>query len=248
MDDPVPLAAFARASRTVGADPSTRWKAGGLTGGVYVLLGLLALLPSPTPPEVTIQVSLAITSADLARPKTDRPPPPFLAHLIKPRAVSLSPPDFTVATAAPPAPTPMTASITPVSPLLGGVTDGDSASAGSANGIAGNGNAVSGCFDAAWARAVRDRIGHFYFIPSNIKTESGMVMVHFIVRRNGRLNFLAIANGSGNKWLDRAATEMVRRAQPLPALPDRMHADRADVEIPILFNAKRDDNPSPGTC
>ena len=238
---------FARASGTGSADPATRWKAGGLTLLLYAGMALLTLLPSPKPPEVTVRISFAILSPEKPR-KATRPPAPYLAPLIKPPAVSLSPPDFTVAIATPPTPAPLVAANTPVSPLSGGKTEGDSASAGSANGASGDGDAASGCFDAAWGRAVHDRVAKFYFIPPFARRASGVVMVRFIVRRNGRLSLLEVGESSGNKWLDRAAKDMVREAVPLPRLPERMHTDKADVEMAIGFNAARDDNPSPTTC
>jgi protein TonB len=249
MAQNVSLADFARASGIGSAEaPSTRWKAGGLTLLLYAGLALLALLPSPAPPEETVKISFASLLPDHPRAKTDRPPAPYLAPLIKPRPVSLSPPDFAVAPATPPAPAPLAATATPISPLSGGTTDGDSASAGSANGVSGNGNDAAGCFDAAWGRAVHDRVAKFYFIPSSAKHASGVVMVHFIVRRSGRLNRSEVSKSSGNEWLDRAALAMVRNAVPLPPLPERMHAARADVEMPIGFNAQRDDHPTPTTC
>lgn len=242
------LARFARASAIGSADPATRWQAGGLTLLLYAGLALLALLPSPKPAEVTVRISFANLLADKPREKAARPPAPYLAPLIKPRPVSLSPPDFTVAPATPPTPAPLAAASMPVSPLSGGKTDGDSASAGSANGVSGDGDGLSGCFDAAWGQAVHDRVAKFYFIPALARKASGVVMVHFIVRRNGRLNLVEVGESSGNKYLDRAATGMVRAAVPLPPLPERMHAERADVEMPIGFNATSDDRPSPTTC
>src|SRR6185437_13778428 len=103
------LADFTRASAIGRADPATRWKAGGLTLLIYAGMALIALLPSPKPPEVTVRVSFANLLPDRPRENATRPPAPYLAPLIKPRAVSLAPPDFTVASAAPPAPAPLTA-------------------------------------------------------------------------------------------------------------------------------------------
>ena len=60
---------------------------------------------------------------------------------------------------------------------------------------------------------------------------------------------LKVATSSGNKWLDRAAYDMVREAQPLPHIPDRMHATRVMAEMPINFGVDRRDFPgSPNTC
>jgi protein TonB len=249
MDQDVPLADFARAPRNGRAEPSTRWKAAGLTLLVYAGMAALALLPPPLPPQVMVLETSAILLPDPPRKDSARPPAPYLAPLIKPRAVSLSPPSFTVAAAAVPTPAPITAHITPISPLLGGVTDGISGSSGSANGRSGNDDASSGCFDAVWARAVTDRIGHYYRYPRSAHGATGIVMMQFTVRRSGRLDMLQIGKSSGNARLDDVAFEMVRHAVPLPRIPDRMHTQAITVELPIDFGVEGATfHPSSGTC
>ena len=120
----------------------------------------------------------------------------------------------------------------------------------SANGTNGNGHILSACWDAAWGKAVHDRIGQFFYYPTRarIRHVTGTVMVHMIVRRNGRLDLVGIFKSSGDHALDDAATDMVKRAQPLPAIPDRMHADRIDAEMPIGFGDTGNFTPTPGNC
>src|SRR5262249_36736818 len=141
-----------------------------------------------TPPEST-----AVLLPDSPR-KMERLPEPFLAPLIRPPAVSVAPPDFTVAAAVPPTPAPLVASATPASPLPGGVTAGSGASAGSANGSSGTGDSASGCFDAEWARAVTDHVRPFFYYPGAARVQhvTGIVMVEFVVLRDGRLDKVEI--------------------------------------------------------
>ena len=73
-------------------------------------------------------------------------------------------------------------------------------------------------------------------------------MVQFGVRRDGRLDMLKIGKTSGDRMLDDAAYNMVRAAQPVPAIPDRMHVDRIDVELPIDFGDHGTFQPSAGDC
>jgi len=73
-------------------------------------------------------------------------------------------------------------------------------------------------------------------------------MVHMLVRRDGRLDLVEIRRSSGHSALDQAATDMVRRAQPLPHIPDRMHADRIDAEMAIFFGKPDIFTPTPGNC
>jgi protein TonB len=138
--------------------------------------------------------------------------------------------------------------------MAGGAPDGTgtkSGQAGAANGIGGNGTRMSGCYDAAWAQAVTNRIGKFYFYPQQAALHHvhGVVIVHFIVRQNGRLDLLEVGRSSGDGALDNAAYTMVKKAQPLPAIPDRMHADRVDASIPIGFGDSKDGyKPTDGSC
>jgi TonB family protein len=172
--------------------------------------------------------------------------------LIRPRVQSIAPPSFTVAPdVAPPAPSSAEA---PNSPLLASATAGTGAAdqtgpasggsgtsmAGqmaSADGTNGNGAVRSGCWDAAWAESVRDRIGHFFYYPPRARQQhvEGVVIVHMVIRRSGLLNLLEVNKSSGNTLLDQAATHMVRNAEPLPRIPARMHAERVDAEMPIEF-------------
>ena len=91
---------------------------------------------------------------------------------------------------------------------------------------------------------MRDRIGQFYRYPRSAMGRHGVVMMHFTVHASGRLEMLEVATSSGNRWLDRAAYDMVQAAQPLPHVPDRMHATRVMAEMAIGFGA--DGVSSPG--
>jgi protein TonB len=249
MNQDVPLADFAHGPRKGGASPSSRVVAAVLTAGIYALLFLVALIPPPRAPEITLSETTALLLPDPPA-KTDRPAPPLLPMLlIRPHVESVAPPDFTVATLTPPSPVPLPA-IAPLStPLLGGIPSGAGASAGSANGSMGTGDAASGCFDAAWARAVRDQIGHYYHYPRGARGARGIVMMQFTVHRSGRVEMLKVGTSSGNKWLDREAYDMVREAEPLPQVPERMHARRVKAQMPINFGVEGAIfSPTPDSC
>jgi protein TonB len=249
MDQDVPLADFARGPRKGGGRTSSRAMAAGLTACLYASLALLALLSPPMAAEVTLSETTAILLPDRPHKTTPRPPAPFMAPLIRPHAESASPPDFTVAPTAVPLRAPLPAFAPVSSPLAGGITASLGASAGSANGKNGDGEAASGCFDAVWAQAVTNQVGRFYRYPRGADGATGIVMMDFTVRRSGRLDMLQVGKTSGSDSLDRVAYEMVRKAQPLPRIPERMHAERVTVELPIGFGVEGANlHPSPGTC
>ena len=223
------------------ADTSSRVTAGLLTAFLYGLFALLvwrASLAVPVKPPAEIVATLL---TDAPRKRVVEPLPPFLAHLVRPRAERPAPPVFTIASGAPPqAPAPLPAS-TKSSPMLGGTAgDGTMGQAASGNGTNGNGGALAGCLDPVWMRAVTERVRQFFYYPGPalaLRT-TGVVTMHFVVRRNGQIDRLEIRKSSGDAGLDKAATDIMRKAQPLPPIPDRMHVDRVDGELPINFGVR----------
>ncbi len=226
---------------------SSRVIAAGLTACVYGVLALLALLPAPSPPKAQPREVFAFLP--LYKIPADLPvPPPTPVHMIRPHAESIALPAFTIANAPPPAAL-LPASAAPASSMPGGAPAATGAGSAGENTGNGAGNVQSGCFDAAWGQAVTDRIARFFRWPRLARRATGLVMVDFTVRRSGRLDALKIGTSSGNSDLDWAAYDMVRRAQPLPAIPDRMHVTWIEVELPINFGVTNADlHPAPGTC
>jgi protein TonB len=87
-------------------------------------------------------------------------------------------------------------------------------------------------------RAVTSRVHRFF--PAHQQHAKGAATAHLVVRRSGWLNELEIARTSGNAALDAATFAMVRKAQPLPRIPDRVPADRIDLTLPIAFGGTGD--------
>lgn len=248
------LAEFSHGHQPVRVAPSSRVIAGVLTAILYALFALFLWQQTlwVRPDSMQTTETTALLLPDTPHKKIVPPPPPFLAHLIKPRPETIAPPTFTIAAAAPVAPALLPASAATTSPIAGGAPAGTGATgqAVSANGDNGNGATLAGCLDPVWMRAVTDRVGRFYHYPeaAAVRRATGLVMVHFIVRRDGVLDLLEIGKSSGDNALDDAAYNMVRNAQPLPAIPDRMHTDRVNGLLPIGFGTNVILNPTVGNC
>jgi len=245
------LADFPRGRAAAPVPLSSRAAAAALTAALYGMIlaahtwAAAWMVPRrPPPPELVAKLVIAPAKRELPAP------PKILAHLVKPPAQTASPPAFLIASDTPPPQAALPPSIAASSPMISGVPDGSGASqGGSANGT--SGKALSGCFDAVWAKAVSDRIGQFFIYPASEKRRhvGGLVLVDFGVRSNGRLSFVKINQSSGVRALDQAALDMVRFAQPLPRIPERMHLGRADVELPIFFGTPdKNFTPTPGNC
>jgi protein TonB len=64
----------------------------------------------------------------------------------------------------------------------------------------------------------------------------GTVLVQFTIDHDGHLIASDVKQGSGHAELDRAAMEMLSRADPLPAIPDFMSRDELALAIPVEYS------------
>ena len=237
------LSDFPRRTLRAEADTSRRVTAGLLTAILYVVFALLVWRASLAPPSGPVKSEIiAPLLPELPKKRTVEPLPPFLAHLIRPRAEKPALPVFTIASGAPPqAPAPLSATAAKTSPIQGGTSgNGPMGQAPSGNGTGGNGGALAGCLDPVWMRAVTERVRQFFYYPDAALAvhTTGVVTMHFTVRRNGQIDRLEISKSSGNDGLDKAAYDIMHKAQPLPPIPDRMHTDRVDGDLPINFGVR----------
>jgi protein TonB len=250
----VSLCEFPRDHASARVAASSRLAAGVLTALLYALLALLAwnaFLGTPFNPATPEIVTKLVP--DVPEKKIVAPPPPYLAHLIKPKPATIAPPTFTIASSAPVAPALLAASAAKTSPLAGGVPAGTGAAGegASANGSSGNGNQLAGCLDAVWMRAVTDHVRQFFYYPGAARAlhATGLVMVHFILRGDGHLDLVEVGKSSGEWSLDSAATDAMRKAEPLPVIPEHMHTDRVEGVLPFNFGVEGLNlNPSAGSC
>lgn len=63
----------------------------------------------------------------------------------------------------------------------------------------------------------------------------GVVMLHFIMDRSGKVLSADIAKSSGRPALDREALALVHRAEPLPVMPDSMPGATFEAVVPVDF-------------
>jgi protein TonB len=64
----------------------------------------------------------------------------------------------------------------------------------------------------------------------------GVVMLHFVMDADGRVQSFEIAKSSGRPVLDNEALALIQRAQPLPALPADFPTRTLDAVVPIEFS------------
>lgn len=84
------------------------------------------------------------------------------------------------------------------------------------------------------------RLEQFRRYPPDARSQGteGVVELRFRMNRNGRVLESSVVRGSGCPSLDREALATVRRAQPLPRIPDD-RPDILEIAVPIEFFLKR---------
>jgi periplasmic protein TonB len=89
-----------------------------------------------------------------------------------------------------------------------------------------------------WASALNRRLLQFKRYPNEARAHNqvGVVLVGFIVDRDGHLLSRQVVHSSGYAALDKEAMDLLDRAQPLPAFPPTMTETQLDLTIPIEFN------------
>lgn len=66
----------------------------------------------------------------------------------------------------------------------------------------------------------------------------GEVLVEFTLRRDGSVLGKRLVQSSGNETLDKAALEMIDRANPMPAMPASFAAETWTLVIPVNFQLR----------
>ena len=89
---------------------------------------------------------------------------------------------------------------------------------------------------SAFQRTLLSHIARFRRYPQLARFgEHGVAQVIFSMRRDGTVGEVWVRQSSGHLILDEAATETIRRAQPLPAIPQDL-PDKLTILLPISFD------------
>lgn len=86
-----------------------------------------------------------------------------------------------------------------------------------------------------WAAAIKGQIERAKRYPSNAGGASGSAVVVLTVGNDGRLVGVSVSASSGNRALDRAAVDAVRRAGQFPAAPTDLTNARYSFSLTISF-------------
>jgi protein TonB len=70
---------------------------------------------------------------------------------------------------------------------------------------------------------------------ARLRRLEGTATLRFVMDREGRVLSFELTSSSGHDMLDGEVRDMIRRAEPLPALPEEMGRDRIELEVPVRF-------------
>lgn len=93
---------------------------------------------------------------------------------------------------------------------------------------------------ATWEARLLSHLEKYRRYPAaaRIRREEGIAYVTFRMNRAGAVLSAEIVRSSGSAMLDRAALDTLKRAQPLPAIPDDK-PDPLELSVPVEFFVRR---------
>jgi protein TonB len=226
MTIPFPLDAFEKARplrpKRQGPKVDTDKLVGiGITIAVHAVILALALTAvHVTHTKVLRELSVQITPEKREVLEDVKP----LPKMVAPSVITVPPPEFTVRTVTPP---PVMAQQTPVA------TPAPPAP------VAVPSKASGETRDSYLGRLLA-QLNRFKQYPRAARQAriEGVVMLHFVMNADGRVESFDIAKSSGRPVLDAEALALIQRAQPLPALPADFPTRTLDAVVPVEFSLK----------
>jgi len=177
--------------------------------------------PEPPPPEVKIEIAIDIPPPEPPPPVDIKPPEKVVKPLPKPpeRVVKRAEPSR-----APPSPAP------PSDTAAGAPTNAPIAAARQPN----------PSVVASWKGSLLAHLARHKRYPraSQSRGDEGTVYLRFSMSRQGGVLAARIERPSGHELLDIEASDLVRRAQPLPVPPAEVPGDSFEFVVPIQFRLR----------
>ena len=192
----------------------------GITVAVHVVILAMALTAVHVArPRVMQELSVRITPEKI-KPAEDVKP---LPRLVAPSVITAPLPEITVRTATPPPIATQPPVANPVPPVS----------------VAAPSKASGETRDSYLGRVLA-QLNRFKQYPRAARQAriEGVVMLHFVMDADGKVQSFEIAKSSGRPVLDAEALALIQRAQPLPALPADFPTRTLDAVVPVEFSLR----------
>ena len=94
---------------------------------------------------------------------------------------------------------------------------------------------------AQWQGALSAHLVRHARFPTAVRDHARdrQVLVRFQLDRGGNVINAAVTESSGSELLDAEAEAMIRRASPMPVLPQQVTSESLDLIVPVRFKARR---------
>lgn len=101
--------------------------------------------------------------------------------------------------------------------------------------------AGTGAGEADFVARLRAWLAQHQHYPDRARArrQQGTALVSFVMDREGRVLSSRLQQSSGYAMLDREALALLARAEPLPAIPPSLGADRLEIAVPIRFDLQQ---------
>jgi protein TonB len=190
----------------------------GITIAIHIVIGAMALTAVHVArPKVMQELSVQISPEKIRIAKDVAPEP----KMVVPTMVTVPPPEVIVQTVTPPPVTVQQAVAKPVPPAP----------------VAAPQKAAGEMRDS-FLGSLLAQLNRFKQYPRAARQAriEGVVMLHFVMDAQGKVQSFEIAKSSGRPVLDAEALALIQRAQPLPALPADYPTRTLDAVVPIEFS------------
>lgn len=196
------------------------------------------LVVRPPEPQEVVPVETVKAVEPVVERQVKTPPPPK-ARPRPPEAKQPEPPKIEPARVEPPRaeiePAPQVAAKTPsVAGTEGKAGTQVAPRAGSGDNSAGGGSAGAAADYMSLLQAWLEKHKE-YPRSARLRRQEGTVLLYFAINAAGEVLAHRIERSSGHGLLDEEAMAMIRRATPVPPLPEDMNRERLEVVVPVQF-------------
>lgn len=185
---------------------------------------------------VTPRPARAVTPAPPPRVERGQPPSPPRERTPEPSPTRPPPTPVATAPAAPVRTSP------PARASTAGSTASTAATAPAAAPTPRSGRPASGDANRAYFAALLQQLNRFKVYPPALRKAKveGRVVLQFTIDAQGRVTASSVKRSSGHDALDAAASRMLTRASPLPAIPGSMGKSKLTLAVPIEYSLLMD--------
>ena len=152
------------------------------------------------------------------------PPAVYIPQPITPEIILTTPPPPNAITAAPAPPAPVVQApiVQTPPPVIGKAVEPPP---------------ISGADRKAFATTLFGHLNRYKQYPASarMKRQEGVVSLRFTMDRQGHVLSFEIAKSSGSDALDKETLDLIKRAEPLPAIPAAFERNTLDLVVPVEF-------------